>query len=386
MSDALARLREMQTADLPVHGGRTLAYVYDSGLPDVDRIGREAVAAYAGSNGLDPTAFPSLLQMENDLVGFTANLLDAPADAVGTVTSGGTESCLLAVQGARDSRPDVERPRMVVPSTVHAAFLKAAHYFGVEAVVVPVGPDFRADAAAMVAAIDEAPGADRAGRRLRAVVRARRRRPGAAGRGRRCRARDPLPRRRLHRRLGAAVRRADRSRRAAVDVRRRRRHLDLGRHPQVRLRPQGHLGPAAPLAGAPAPAVLRARRLAGLHDAQLDHPVDQVRRPARRRVGGRAVAGRRGLRAADPRRLRGRRPDRRRRRRDPRAEPGRRARLDAGRAASPTAPATRSRSATRWPRGTGTSSRRCRTPASRPTSTSRSAPPPSPTSTSSSPR
>ena len=157
MTDPLARLREMQTADLPVHGGRTLAYVYDSGLPDVDRIGREAVAAYAGSNGLDPTAFPSLLQMENDLVGFTANLLDAPADAVGTVTSGGTESCLLAVQGARDSRPDVERPRMVVPSTVHAAFLKAAHYFGVEAVVVPVGPDFRADPAAMVAAIDEAP-------------------------------------------------------------------------------------------------------------------------------------------------------------------------------------------------------------------------------------
>ncbi|GAW48550.1 MULTISPECIES: pyridoxal phosphate-dependent decarboxylase family protein [unclassified Nocardioides] len=155
--DPLSRLRTMQAADLPVHGGRTLAYVYDSGLPDVDRIGREAVAAYAGSNGLDPTAFPSLLRMENELVGFTADLLDAPPEAVGTVTSGGTESCLLAVQGARDSRPDVDRPRMVVPSTVHAAFLKAAHYFGVEAVVVPVGPDFRADAAAMVEAVDAAP-------------------------------------------------------------------------------------------------------------------------------------------------------------------------------------------------------------------------------------
>jgi sphinganine-1-phosphate aldolase len=155
--DALSRLRTMQAADLPVHGGRTLAYVYDSGLPDVDQIGREAVAAYAGSNGLDPTAFPSLLQMENELVGFTAELLDAPPEAVGTVTSGGTESCLLAVQGARDSRPDVDRPRMVVPATVHAAFLKAAHYFGVEAVVVPVGPDFRADAAAMVEAVDAAP-------------------------------------------------------------------------------------------------------------------------------------------------------------------------------------------------------------------------------------
>ena len=58
--DVLTRLRELQAGDLPVHGGRTLAYVYDSGLPEVDRIGREAVAAYAGSNGLDPTSFPSL--------------------------------------------------------------------------------------------------------------------------------------------------------------------------------------------------------------------------------------------------------------------------------------------------------------------------------------
>lgn len=155
MTDPLARLRDLQAADLPVHGGRTLAYVYDSGDPEVDRVAREAVAAYAASNALDPTAFPSLLQMENDLVGFACDLLDAPGTAVGTVTSGGTESILLAVQGARDSRPDVLRPRMVLPTTAHAAFHKAAHYFGVEAVLVPVGADFRADAAAMEAAIDE---------------------------------------------------------------------------------------------------------------------------------------------------------------------------------------------------------------------------------------
>jgi sphinganine-1-phosphate aldolase len=153
--DPIERLAEMQRGDLPVHGGRTLAYVYDSGDPEVDRIAREAVAAYAASNALDPTAFPSLLQMENELVGFACDLLDAPESAVGTVTSGGTESILLAVQGARDSRPDVVRPRMVVPATAHAAFHKAAHYFGVKAVLVPVGPDFRADARAMAEAIDD---------------------------------------------------------------------------------------------------------------------------------------------------------------------------------------------------------------------------------------
>jgi sphinganine-1-phosphate aldolase len=155
MSDALDRLRALQTGDLPAHGGRTLAYVYDSGLPDIDRIGREAVAAAAATNGLDPTAFPSLLRMENDLVGVGLRLLDAPGTGVGTVTSGGTESVLLAVQAARDGRPEVARPAMVVPSTRHAAFDKAAHYFGVEKRVVPVGADFRADVAATEAAIDD---------------------------------------------------------------------------------------------------------------------------------------------------------------------------------------------------------------------------------------
>ncbi len=155
MTDVLARLRALQAGDLPTKGGRTLAYVYDSGLAEADAVGRAALATFADSNGLDPTAFPSLLQMENELVGFAANLLGAPGSVVGSVTSGGTESVLLAVQAARDARPEVGRPRMVVPSTAHAAFHKAAHYFGVEAVPVEVGDDFRPDPAAVAAALDE---------------------------------------------------------------------------------------------------------------------------------------------------------------------------------------------------------------------------------------
>ena len=113
------------------------------------------MAAYAGSNGLDPTAFPSLLTMENEVVGVAADLLDAPDTAAGTVTSGGTESVLLAVQAARDSRPDIAHPRMVLPVTAHSAFHKAAHYFGVEAVRVGIGEDYRALPDAMAEAIDD---------------------------------------------------------------------------------------------------------------------------------------------------------------------------------------------------------------------------------------
>lgn len=152
----IERLRAMRAGDLPTHGGRTLAYVYDSGLADADAIGREALTMYASSNGLDPTAFPSLLTMENDLIGRAAGLLDAPETTVGTVTSGGTESILLAVQTARDADPDVTRPTMVLPTTAHAAFHKAAHYFGVERRMVDVDPSsMRADPDAMSAAIDD---------------------------------------------------------------------------------------------------------------------------------------------------------------------------------------------------------------------------------------
>jgi len=151
--EILAELRARRARDLPTHGGRTLAYVYDSGLAQADEIAREAVAMYASTNGLDPTAFPSLLSMEADLIAFARSILHAGDEVVGTVTSGGTESILLAVQTARDAA-GVERPAMVVPSTIHAAFAKAAHYFGVELVAVPVGPGHRADVAAMTEAID----------------------------------------------------------------------------------------------------------------------------------------------------------------------------------------------------------------------------------------
>ncbi|OLF16765.1 pyridoxal phosphate-dependent decarboxylase family protein [Actinophytocola xanthii] len=152
----LDELRTLRAGDLPTHGGRTLAYVYDSGLSGVDDLAATAHAMATATNGLDPTAFPSLLRMENEVVGAAVRLLGGGPSTVGTVTSGGTESCLLAVQTARDARPDLSRPRMVLAETAHAAFRKAAHYFGVEAVTVPVDPaTFRADPDAMAAAIDD---------------------------------------------------------------------------------------------------------------------------------------------------------------------------------------------------------------------------------------
>ncbi|MBY8852852.1 aspartate aminotransferase family protein, partial [Saccharothrix sp. MB29] len=152
----LAELRALRAGDLPTHGGRTLAYVYDSAVPGLDELAASAHALASSVNGLDPTAFPSLLRLENDVVRTAARLLGGTDATVGTVTSGGTESCLLAVVAARDARPDVREPSIVLPETAHAAFHKAAHYFGLRVVSVPVDPvTYRAVPSAMAAAGDD---------------------------------------------------------------------------------------------------------------------------------------------------------------------------------------------------------------------------------------
>ncbi|MEO6019582.1 MAG: aminotransferase class V-fold PLP-dependent enzyme [Knoellia sp.] len=138
--EVLGRLRAYREHDAPTHGGRVLSYVYDHGLPELDEVAAQAMRLLQPVNGLDPTTFPSVALMESDLVAFGRTMLHGP-DATGSVTSGGTESCLLAVKAARDlwvARGGVGRPRLVFSASTHAAFHKAAHYFGLDVTVVPV--------------------------------------------------------------------------------------------------------------------------------------------------------------------------------------------------------------------------------------------------------
>ncbi|WP_433211028.1 pyridoxal phosphate-dependent decarboxylase family protein [Dactylosporangium sp. CS-047395] len=152
--EVLAELKELRGHDLPTHGGRLFAYVYDPGLAGLDDLAAAAHALSSHVNGLDPTAFPSLLAMENDLVGAAAQVLGGDERSVGSVTSGGTESLILAVKAARDGRPEIDRPRLVMPVTAHAALAKAAAYLRVELDTVPVDPvSLRVDPRAVAAAI-----------------------------------------------------------------------------------------------------------------------------------------------------------------------------------------------------------------------------------------
>lgn len=151
-ADILSSLRTLREGDAPTHGGRVLSYVYDPGLAELDELAADAARLMQPVNGLDPTTFGSVAALERDLLGFVRGLLHGDDDVVGTATSGGTESCLLAVKTARDAwvaGGGSGRPRLVMPATAHAAFQKAAHYFGLELDLVPVSEEGVVSAAAI---------------------------------------------------------------------------------------------------------------------------------------------------------------------------------------------------------------------------------------------
>ncbi|ROS77018.1 aminotransferase class V-fold PLP-dependent enzyme [Cellulomonas sp. PhB143] len=145
----LERLAELRAADAPTHGGHVLSYVYDPGLAVLDDLAAAAIRAAQPLNGLDPTTFTSVAVMERELLTFAREVLGGDDDVVGSVTSGGTESCMLAVKIARDEHRarraaaglEPARARVVLATTAHAAFHKAAAYLDVDLDLVPVDPD-----------------------------------------------------------------------------------------------------------------------------------------------------------------------------------------------------------------------------------------------------
>ena len=136
-------LNELRSKDMDWSSGHVFGYVYDPG-PEVRDVGMQAYSKFLTENGLDFTVFPSLLRLENELVAMATTHLGGDEEVVGNFTSGGTESIILAVKTARDyfryRRPNIREPEIILPTTAHAAFHKAAHYLRVKVIQVPVDP------------------------------------------------------------------------------------------------------------------------------------------------------------------------------------------------------------------------------------------------------
>lgn len=159
-AEVLAEMRAMKTGDADWQHGRVPLFVFKA-TDELSLVGRDAFMEFFSENALGGTrAFPSVKRMEEDVVEMALSLFNAPEGAQGFMSTGGTESIIQAVQTCRDwSRKhrgeSRHRGNLVAPESVHPAFDKAGKLMDLEVRRIPVGPDLRADVAALENAIDD---------------------------------------------------------------------------------------------------------------------------------------------------------------------------------------------------------------------------------------
>ena len=156
--DIVTQMEKYRLADGDAAGSRLFSLVYTT-RPDVVEVAKDAYLRFFSENALNPMTFPSLRRFETEVLGMTQELFHAPEGAGGSMSSGGSESLLLAVKTARDwaraTRPEIKEPEMLLPITAHPALPKAAHMCGVKIVLVPTRADFTADVDAAKALISD---------------------------------------------------------------------------------------------------------------------------------------------------------------------------------------------------------------------------------------
>jgi sphinganine-1-phosphate aldolase len=138
-----------------VDGGLVSGGVYISDEKHWDFIG-EVMRKYIVTNPLHMDEFKSVTQMEAEIIRWIANLYNGDQNSCGVLTSGGTESILLACLAYREQAKarGVTKPNMVLNNTAHAAFDKACFYFQIELRKVPLTKDLKTDFRAFKSQID----------------------------------------------------------------------------------------------------------------------------------------------------------------------------------------------------------------------------------------
>lgn len=157
VEDVMRDMRAMQTHDGDYRASRTWGLIYNAG-PEVDRVLHEAVDHTLKENALNPIVFPSLREMQRDVVSVAADLFHGGEDVGGAMTSGGTESIFMAVKTARDkarAERGITNGKLIIPRTAHPAFVKAAHLLDIEYVHVPTREGLRTYAEDMEPLLDK---------------------------------------------------------------------------------------------------------------------------------------------------------------------------------------------------------------------------------------
>ena len=153
VEEVLADLADRQGSDPPLHAGRLFGLVYPTGRSDIEALTHAVYERFLFSNALNPLKFANLAQIEREVVQNSSELVHRPASehGAGVMTSGGTESILLSMLASRRRARarGIERPQILAPVSAHPAYAKAAHYFDMELVSVPLDQHWRADVSAM---------------------------------------------------------------------------------------------------------------------------------------------------------------------------------------------------------------------------------------------
>jgi sphinganine-1-phosphate aldolase len=157
--EVMDELKRMHEKDVDWRAGRLPLYVF-SATEEVRALGQAAFNEFFTENALGARrAFPSLERMENEVIAMGLDLFHGGDGGKGNMTSGGTESIVMAVKACRDwsrkQRADATfRGNIVLPDSGHPAFEKAAAMMDLEIHRVPLAAGFLADTAAMAEAVD----------------------------------------------------------------------------------------------------------------------------------------------------------------------------------------------------------------------------------------
>ena len=116
------------------------AGIYHSPEGDLVNLQNKVWSLYNCSNTLYEGVFPSVRKFEAELISWILNLLHGSPLSCGLLTSGGTESVLLAALAYRERgrRRGIATPRVLAANTCHPCIVKACHYFGMTLTKIPV--------------------------------------------------------------------------------------------------------------------------------------------------------------------------------------------------------------------------------------------------------
>ena len=157
VEELFSKIQERKKADVNWKEGKVWSLVYHVDDNHLENI-KEAYNQYFSESYVNPFAFQSAQQMEKEVIRMTANLLHGSTSAVGTMTSGGTESIFLSVythrERAKSKKPGLKTPEIILPASAHPAFVKAAHILGLKVRKIGLDLQFRADPVAIEKAIN----------------------------------------------------------------------------------------------------------------------------------------------------------------------------------------------------------------------------------------